>query len=141
MKKTISILFLLVVFLGLFLYRVTVRKTNTKTPSILAIPSIKPTDQAKETVEETTNINAGMSLDIISPADRAIVKEAALEVKGKTLPGETVFVNEKELKADSFGNFSTAITLDEGENYIIIVANDKEGNYAERDLVITLESQ
>jgi len=142
MKKLFSVLLLIVVFGGLIIYRESTKKVSENTPLVLS-PSVKPTAEIGKTNSqtETTNINSGMSLDIITPADKAIVTVSPIEVKGKTLPGETVFINEKEMKADSMGNFSTTIALDEGENYIIIVANDKEGNYAERDLIITLETQ
>ena len=48
-----------------------------------------------------------------------------------------MFVNESETKADSSGNFSATLTLDEGENYILVVANDSSGNYAEKEFTIT----
>jgi len=138
MKKLFSVLLLIAVFGGLIIYRESTKKVSENTSAVIA-----PTAEIGKTNNQTesTNINSGMSLDIIAPADKAIVTVSPIEVKGKTLPGETVFINEKEMKADSMGNFSTTIVLDEGENYIIIVANDKDGNYAERDLIVTLETQ
>ena len=80
---------------------------------------------------------AKITLTITSPANGATVTSSSVKVQGKTLPNAEVFVNEKETKADKNGNFSVTMTLDEGENYMIVVANDELGNVAETELAIT----
>jgi|GEM_PF-2132961 len=79
-------------------------------------------------------------LEITTPKENDVVSSSLLTVRGKTLPKADVFVNDKELKADSNGNFSTNITLDEGENMIVVVSNDDMGNYLEREFLVSLES-
>jgi hypothetical protein len=90
---------------------------------------------------ETGNIvSEKISLDVSAPADGATLNSASVAVKGTTSPGAEVFVNDKETKADSNGNFSIMVSLDEGENQIVVIANDADGNTAEKDLVVTVET-
>jgi hypothetical protein len=60
-------------------------------------------------------------------------------VTGKTVPGANVIVNEYEMKADATGVFSRTVSLDEGENYISIVAYTDTGEVAETELMIVRE--
>lgn len=89
------------------------------------------------TTSDTKLIQQGLSLTLSAPTDGSTTKSASVTVRGKTLPGADVFVNENEMKADAQGNFSSTITLDEGENVIYVTANDVNGNYAEQGLSIT----
>jgi len=74
------------------------------------------------------------------PVNNSVINESQTVVKGKTSPDANVFVNDQELKADSLGKFSTTINLEEGENYILISANDEEGNYVEQEIIVSLET-
>jgi hypothetical protein len=79
-------------------------------------------------------------LEIISPENNVKVSTSNITITGKAKPNAEVFVDDMELIADSQGNFSLNYQLEEGENEIVIVANDDLGNYAEKDLVINLET-
>lgn len=79
-------------------------------------------------------------LEITRPADGASVTQAKLMVGGVTALGADVLINDQEVTADSSGKFSTVITLDEGENTIVVTANDSNGNYAEKEITVTLTS-
>jgi len=96
--------------------------------------------ETQNNVDVTTAPVSQISLEISQPADKATVNSAALNVAGKTVPGADVFVNDRQTKAAADGSFSVGITLDEGENSIVIVANDSQGNYAEKELTVTLET-
>lgn len=85
----------------------------------------------------TQPISQEIILEVTQPANGATVTSPNLTVKGKTAPRADVFVNDEELKANASGNFSTVITLDEGENTIVIAANDSEGNSTEKELIVT----
>jgi hypothetical protein len=99
----------------------------------------KPTLPTQPTTT-TKEISAGLSLDILQPQEGTTVDNQNLMIKGKTAAEAEVFVNEKQLKADSNGDFFTTITLDEGENNISIVANDEDGNFAEKEITVTYNS-
>jgi hypothetical protein len=81
-----------------------------------------------------------ISLTISSPTNGTIVKKSTLTVSGTTVPRAEVAVNETEVVADTKGNFSANITLDEGDNLIVITANDASGNLAETELTVTYDT-
>ncbi|MBI5613701.1 hypothetical protein HY947_02145 [Candidatus Gottesmanbacteria bacterium] len=83
---------------------------------------------------------AGIKLTVSSPVTGSTVKAAKLTVKGITSPGADVSVNETDTKADSSGNFSASVTLDEGENTLIIVSSDIDGNYSEQEVIVTYDT-
>lgn len=97
------------------------------------INTLSPSD-ALSTIEQ------GLDLTIDSPQNGEVFITPNIVVKGKTNSNTSIFVNEKELKTDSQGNFLTTIILDEGENNLIVVTNDIDGNYAEQEIVVTLET-
>ncbi|MFZ5845610.1 MAG: hypothetical protein ACOY0S_04035 [Patescibacteria group bacterium] len=81
-----------------------------------------------------------ISLTITAPANGATVRSPKVVVRGKTVARAEIFVNEVETVADERGNFSATITLEEGENYILVVATDEQGQVAEKELVVTYDS-
>ena len=85
-------------------------------------------------------VSTTLSLTISTPVDGATVKSSSIVVKGKTKAHAEVFVNDAETKADANGNFSVAMTLDEGDNPIVVSANDADGNVAEKELIVYYES-
>jgi hypothetical protein len=78
-----------------------------------------------------------VSLSITSPRDGAIVTSPNLAITGKTEPLSDITVNDKDLKADNKGNFSTTIILEDGKNYLLVTVVNQEGNYTEQELTIT----
>ena len=114
----------------------TVIKPANTVQSITSVPVTQV--QVKETPVPTVS---DISLVVNSPAKGAVVKRANLTVSGKTIARAEVVVNDVETIADTKGNFSVNIFLDEGENTIVVVANDSDGNYAESELTVTYEAQ
>lgn len=86
-------------------------------------------------------INEGVSLTVTSPVNNSQVTATPIIVKGKTIPNTDVFINEKDVRADSQGYFSTPLNIEEGQNYIMIMTNDEAGNYAEHEIVVNLTTQ
>lgn len=82
---------------------------------------------------------APVTLTISTPAENAVVRSANLTIRGKTAAYADVFVNDKETKADALGNFAVALTLEEGENAIVIVVTDEVGNTAQTEISVTYE--
>ncbi len=80
-------------------------------------------------------------LEILSPENNSVVNNSIIKIDGKTVASAEVFVNEQETKADSSGNFSLNYSLDEGENELVVVVNDNQGNYLEKTLIITYQPQ
>lgn len=96
-------------------------KINTATP----IPTSPPIVESK------------INLVITSPESGTTVDGVTITVKGSTKPSIDVVVNDKELVSGTDGSFEVVVPLDEGDNYISIVAFDEVGNVAEREIMIT----
>lgn len=100
----------------------------------------EPTNQISDTRISTPETGSQtISLDILQPKDRSFANSQYITVKGKTAPNAEVFVNDKDLLADSSGTFSTIILLDDGENIINVLVNDKNGNYSEKEIIVSYE--
>jgi hypothetical protein len=146
MKKTIPVILIMLAFAvaaGFAYYRTTPQKPTigpggtvfTTAPT----PVISPKDQ-QQVIAKDQQSHTLLTLTVLSPIHGSTVKSASLLIKGKTAPGADVFANETETTADQAGNFSVRLTLDEGENPIVVMANDANGNVAQQDLTITFDA-
>jgi hypothetical protein len=81
-----------------------------------------------------------IKLSVLSPTDGTTLNSSTILVNGETAPGAEVSVNDIDTKADSDGNFKANISLEEGDNYIVVVATDDLGNYAEKEINITFDT-
>jgi hypothetical protein len=79
-------------------------------------------------------------LNIFSPVDGEILKSAKVTVKGKTNVHGEVFVNDKDTRGDIDGYFSVDLTLDEGKNEIVVIANDEFGNVTEKSFSVSVQT-
>lgn len=79
-------------------------------------------------------------LNIGSPTNGETLKTANVTVRGETTIGGDVFVNDKETKADEDGVFSVDLTLDEGQNDIVVTVNDDQGNTTEQTLSVNVQT-
>ena len=77
-----------------------------------------------------------LMLNVSEPNNKSVITSSPVTVKGQTAPNASVFINELELQADNQGLFTAKLNLEEGINYIIIVANDVDGNFAEKELTV-----
>lgn len=115
----------------------------TTLPSLSETTPSQPSDDGSEAISglsptpaTTVSRATGISLTVSSPGNNTTTSSESISVKGKTVAGAEVFVNDVETRADASGNFSVTITLDEGENYILVVVNDALGNYSEKELTV-----
>lgn len=137
MKKTAVILVSSAIILG----GCSLFGSNQITPGTYGNPTTSPGENQGATIPPGQNgqtpKETKIALTVTSPKNGSTVSNATLSVSGKTVPGAEVSVNDNILKADSQGNFSSTIILDEGENIISVVANDQYGNFAEQELTVT----
>jgi hypothetical protein len=140
MKKITIIMFIVLVLaagIGLASYaRMTKKGTAVSTEVTPTLPVTTPSAKALPSPIPTV---AQIPLTVTSPISGSFVTSAAVTVKGKTTPKAEVFINDSQVVADAQGNFSVPITLDEGENTIVVTANDATGNYSEQDITITYD--
>jgi len=144
MKKNILIYLILILIFGwgIMAYKglkTSPQKTDT-TGEITGSPTSKP-EESNPTGQTTAQKNTNeISLTVSQPQNNAVVSTPTIQVTGKTLPGIDVSINEKDVKADSQGNFSASLSLDEGDNIVSVLAVDQNGNSSEKELTVTLNS-
>ncbi len=139
MKKNfllVPFVIIILVLLGIGLFDLNKTKSQTSSSGREITDS-----QNGQTIESPSSIKniSQITLEITSPKNNSTVKNGTVTVSGKTLSNADVFVNDKELKADAFGNFSTSVQLDEGQNTIVVAANDPQGNISEREINVTFD--
>lgn len=88
------------------------------------------------TITTAPVVTAALDLIIISPVADSTVSESSVVVKGKVNPKAYVIINEYDLTPGKDGSFEQRVNLDEGENYISVVAYDDDGNSSERELLV-----
>jgi hypothetical protein len=107
----------------------------TNPPTTQTSASITPTAQSSVTPDtpDTTSgvLQSAISLKITEPTDAAEISSNTVAVKGETVPGATVTVNDAVSTADDNGNFSVTISLEQGPNAIDIIATDDNGQQGE----------
>jgi hypothetical protein len=116
------------------------KKTVTVEEKTAVTPDTSAAEKQVTPGQETQNTAGEIPLTISQPAGGTTVNRPSVTVKGKTAPRAEVFVNDYQTAADSKGNFSATLSLDEGENYLVVVANDTNGQSAEQEITVNYES-
>lgn len=71
---------------------------------------------------------SSLPLTIDSPADKSIVRDNTILIRGKTSPAAFLTIGTSAVDLDENGNFSARISLVEGINIIEVQASDLAGN-------------
>jgi len=143
MKQFLIIIFIIII--GVIGYAVYMRIRNGGIVVSPGIPISKqksetsgvPTTQHNFVIPSSIPTVFQIPLTIKNPVDRSIVASSTIIVRGTTIPKADVYVNDSIARADTQGNFSVQVTLDEGDNTIVVITNDTEGNYSEKDITVT----
>lgn len=112
-------------------------KINSKSETLNSKQVVEVTPTPEPTIDTTVQ---KLTLTVTSPLDGAVVKAGTVTVKGTTAPKAEVSVNDVDTKADAQGNFSAVVKLDEGQNYVVVVAVGEDGEFAKLELVVTSET-
>ena len=125
MKKIIAFL----LFIPLFIISIYIGFTQVSNKEVkdTPLPTLIPT------IQVVSEIN----LTISSPDSGITVSTNTVSIQGSTESLASVVINDVEVIANTDGSFKTILTLDEGENYISIVAYNDLGNVAEREIMVT----
>lgn len=134
--KIFAVLILLVIMItGIVLYKKSqqsvIRSAQPQAVPTLTVMPVAANNQGEQPIEQ------GLSLQLTSPADKAVVSTPSISVSGLTKPGAEININDLQTKADLQGRFTQNLSLEEGENTIVVSANDDLGNYAEKSLTVT----
>lgn len=108
--------------------------------------TISPTTIKTITLQKPTpaNVNA-VPLALDSPTDESVVTSRTITVSGKTNPNVTIVVTtdtgDSVVSPSSAGAFSLNLTLDTGENRILITAIDPSGQETQKQLTVSVETE
>ena len=97
----------------------------------------------KSKASSTTTIELDQTLPTLTidaPADGQTFfgqMQKVVRVSGKIDPGSTVLVNNSFVILSQEGAFSHLVQLNEGENIIAIIAQDRAGNRAEKEIKVS----
>lgn len=101
---------------------------------------IKDSTVEKQTQVYTVIYKANSpKLDISSPSDKAKVSTQEVSVKGATDKETYIKINDLPIVVDAQGNFQTNIKLKDGDNQIIVVAQDIAGNTETKSITVTYQ--
>lgn len=103
------------------------------------------TDQAGNTQEATIQVtldNDGPSITFTQPVDNSVTTADSTPVSGFVfdLTGATLTINDTDVALQQDGSFQTTISLNEGNNPIVAVAMDQNGNSRTAEINITRDS-
>lgn len=116
---------------------VTINTSNGVEKSI-RIPTDVPNFSTPTPKQGTANISTDqINLTISSPESGAIIDTNTVIISGSTQSNASVVINDVEIVANKDGSFKSSVPLDEGDNYISIVAYNDFGNVAEREIIVT----
>ena len=87
--------------------------------------------------QQNARLKKEPKLEIIGPADGAVVSDAQIVVQGETNGRNKVFVNNQETKVDAKGGFYAETPLVEGQNTLVITAENKAGTKNEETRTVT----
>jgi hypothetical protein len=106
-------------------------------PASIPANSAPPVTGAPGTPDSTSSvIQDGVLLKVTEPVDAADINSETVTVKGQTVSGATISVHDNVGVADAQGNFSIAISLEQGLNAIDIIATDDKGNTGEALILV-----
>lgn len=140
----ISLLILIAVGVGSFAFYKTGLKKETTTIVQPSPPPQEPAASKTMPPNPPENIDTSknsLPLVITSPKTNSTVSSPTITVSGTTAPNADVAVNDKDLTANSRGEFSTTLTLDEGQNDILITVSNESGSSLWEGLVTYTPAQ
>ncbi len=125
MRKEVILAIIVGILLGgVILYGLNLANTSVK-------PEAKTTDKPSSSNQDQLSAQqTSDSISITYPTANAVITEASVTLKGTTAPGQNVAIiteNDDILTvSDTSGNFSSPITLTEGENLLTVTAIDTQ---------------
>jgi hypothetical protein len=149
-KKMLVVLGIIIVAAaGIFTVRRNIVSFRESLPQLAALPSPEDFRGSQEEGSAVPVVQSGgivdyvpsgkpvkLPLQVTSPMHGDNLTSPSVVIKGVTASGAEVFINDEETIADGEGNFQIQLTLEEGDNYIIVVVTDAVGNMAEQELTV-----
>jgi hypothetical protein len=118
-----------------------VQNAATAAPtSAVYVPAVIVPQASQAPAGKSTPATVGkLWLEIVSPANNAVVTTAEIDLKGRAPKGTVITINDDIQISPSSQEFSSRVSLEEGPNVIEIVASDPKGNEVSLFWVINFE--
>jgi hypothetical protein len=104
-----------------------------------------PENSDKITVNPTETPKPNVALAITEPEDESVSDKKVITLSGKTDPDSLIIIltedDEQVLNPSEVGNFTTTVTLVDGENFIQITAIAPNGESVTVDRVVTYSTE
>lgn len=97
--------------------------------------------QKKTVIYKVFYKNDKPKLDVSDPADNSTTNNQEIKVKGVTDKETYIRVNDSPVVVDANGSFETSVRLKDGDNQILIVAEDMAGNTETKTLKVTYQKE
>lgn len=139
MKKIVPFLLFIPLFFFVLLLVISQSRKQKMNNSVVLptqVANISSTLPKISIVPETES-STQIDLIISTPESGITVNSSSVMVRGTTGKHVNVVINDQDLVSNTDGTFTATVLLDEGENYISIVAYDDLGNSAEREIMVT----
>ncbi|HLF03687.1 MAG TPA: hypothetical protein VI855_00495 [Dehalococcoidia bacterium] len=94
-------------------------------PAATSAPPPAPSSSAKPA---TDIVPASFFLEVTAPQNEAVVTVSPLPVQGQTTPDSVTTVNGLVVEVDAQGQFLAQVNLEEGPNFIEVLASDFDGH-------------
>jgi hypothetical protein len=135
-RVILSFIFVLIGLLAagiLFYFYQSTKVVNNAPSNVVSSPT--------PTVSEKSNI----FISIDQPADEAVVSSKTLQISGKTIANATIVIitdsDQFVLQPTAVGNFSTTVTLNNGQNLITIQAIAQNGETVSLKRTVTYSTE
>lgn len=99
----------------------------------IAIATPEPSPQQ---APATATVAPDLFLEVTSPGDETVLEASPVEVTGKTIPTAIVSVNGTLTSVDATGVFSVPLVLEQGPNFIEVVASTVDGTETSKVLSV-----
>jgi hypothetical protein len=112
--------------------------TPTETPTVFEQPTETPIPTPTLSPSPTLPPGPELFIDVLGPAEGAVLQSESIVVYGNTSPLATLTINGAPVTVSQSGRFQREVTLSLGQNDIDIVATDHRGDQEQVILTVTL---
>jgi hypothetical protein len=97
--------------------------------------------EKKTIIYKVTYKNEKPKLEISEPTDSSTTSNQEIKVKGSTDKEIYIHVNDLPVVVDADGSFETTVRLKDGDNQIVVTAQDVAGNIETKSIKVTYQKE
>ncbi|MEW5760085.1 MAG: right-handed parallel beta-helix repeat-containing protein [Candidatus Thermoplasmatota archaeon] len=108
--------------------------------NILEVEAVDRAGNSNTTLIRVIKDKIPPQLNVYSPSNGSYTNASIILVAGKTEVGANVSVNGENVLVDELGKFNVSVSIEEGENTIVVSAKDFAGNVVVVNIVVIRDS-